>query len=272
MTSAGGVWRDRDFRAYWAGHTVSQVGTAVTSIALPLVALFELDPSAGEVGLIGAAEFLPYLLLTLPAGALVDRVRRRPLMVGCDLWRAAVLALVPIASVAGFLSLPLLVVVVFAAGAATVFFDVAYLSVLPSLVRREQIVAANGALETSRSAASVVGPGVGGALVGLLRAPAAVAADAASYLVSALCLLAIRAPEPPPTSPPPVRAGSASACGSSSRARCSGRSRSSSQRATCSGPRSKPCSWCFWSAIWGCRAHRSASSSASATSDWSSGP
>src|SRR3954447_9867590 len=148
----GSIWRDGDFLRYWTGHSVSQLGAAVTQVALPLVALLTLQASAAEVGLLRAAEFLPYLLLTLPSGALVDRMRRRPLMIGCDLWRAAVLLLVPVAAWLGLLSLPLLLVVTAAAGAATVLFDVAYLSVLPSLVRRDQVVAANPALETSRSA------------------------------------------------------------------------------------------------------------------------
>ena len=119
------VWRDADFRRFWTGHSVSQLGAAMTQVALPLVALLTLGASAAEVGLLRTAEFLPYLLLTLPAGALVDRVRRRPLMIGCDLWRAAFLVLVPLAAWVGWLSLPLLLVVTLAAGAATVLFDVA---------------------------------------------------------------------------------------------------------------------------------------------------
>jgi MFS family permease len=121
----GGVWTDRDFRSYWGGHTVSQIGSSVTAIAVPLVALLQLNASVVQVGLLHATEFLPYLLLTLPAGEIVDRVRRRPLMVGCDLVRAVVLAVVPVAALGGFLSLPLLFGVVFVVGAATVLFDVA---------------------------------------------------------------------------------------------------------------------------------------------------
>src|SRR5689334_23765481 len=94
--STDSVWRDADFLRFWTGHSVSQLGTAMTQVALPLVALLTLGATAAEVGLLRTAEFLPYLLLTLPAGALVDRVRRRPLMVGCDLWRAAFLVLVPV--------------------------------------------------------------------------------------------------------------------------------------------------------------------------------
>jgi MFS family permease len=192
------VWRDADFLRFWTGHSVSQLGAAMTQVALPLVALLTLGASAAQVGLLRTAEFLPYLLLTLPAGALVDRMRRRPLMIGCDLWRAAFLALVPLAAWLGWLSLPLLLVVMPAAGAATVLFDVAYLSVLPSLVRREQVVAGNAALETSRSAAGVLGPGLAGGLLSVLRPAGVIAVDAVSYLVSALSLLLIRTPEPRP--------------------------------------------------------------------------
>jgi MFS family permease len=198
---ADSIWRNGDFRRFWTGHSVSQLGAAMTQVALPLVALLTLGATAAEVGLLRTAEFLPYLLLTLPAGALVDRVRRRPLMIGCDLWRAAFLVLVPVAAWRGWLSLPLLLGVTLVAGAATVLFDVAYLSVLPALVRRDQVVAGNAALETSRSAAGVLGPGLAGGLMSVLRPAGVVAVDAASYLVSAVSLLLIRTPEPVPEPP-----------------------------------------------------------------------
>ena len=197
----GSVWRNGDFRRYWTGHSVSQLGAAMSQVALPLVALLTLGATAAEVGLLRTAEFLPYVLLALPAGALVDRVRRRPLMIACDVWRAAFLVLVPIAAWQGRLSLPLLLVVSLAAGAATVLFDVAYLSVLPSLVRRDQVVAGNAALETSSSAAGVLGPGLGGGLMSVLRPAGVIAVDAASYLISAVSLLLIRTPEPRPERP-----------------------------------------------------------------------
>jgi MFS family permease len=177
---------------------VSQAGTAITAIAVPLVALLELHATALQVGLLRAAEFLPYLLLTLPAGELVDRRRRRPLMIRCDLGRAVALALIPVAALAGFLSLPLLFVVVIVVGSASVLFDVAAVTVLPSLVGRSALLQANAALETSGSVAVVAGPGVGGALVGVIKASGAVAVDAMSYFVSAAFLLRVRAPEPAP--------------------------------------------------------------------------
>jgi MFS family permease len=120
-------------------------------------------------------------------------------MIGCDVLRALALAVIPVAAGAGFLSLPLLFAMVFVVGSATVLFDVAAVSVLPSLVGRDNLMQANAAIETSRSAGTVAGPGIGGALVGAVKASGAVAIDAASYLVSAVCLLMVRAPEPAPT-------------------------------------------------------------------------
>jgi MFS family permease len=193
------VWHDRDFRFFWTGSTISTLGSSVTVIAIPLVALLELDASVAEVGILQALEFLPFLLLGLPAGEIVDRMRRRPLMIACDVVRALALAVVPIAAALDFLSLPLLFAVVFVTGSATVLFDVAAVSVLPSLVGRDNLLQANAAIETSRSAGTVAGPGIGGALVGAVKASGAIAVDAASYVVSAVCLLMVRAPEPAPT-------------------------------------------------------------------------
>jgi MFS family permease len=190
------MWRNRDFVCYWVGHTVSQLGSEITELALPLVALLQLGASSGEVGVLRAAQFLPFLLLTLPAGVLVDRVRRRPLMVGADIGRAALLALIPLGVALGFLDLPVLAVVAFGVGALTVVFDVCYVSVLPSLIGREQLQSGNAALESSRAFASIAGPGLGGALVSLFKASGAIVVDAVSFLVSAVSLLAIRRPEP----------------------------------------------------------------------------
>jgi len=152
-----GPWsgaQGRDFRVFWAGTAVSQVGTAVTGLALPLLVLLQLG---GGVGALRALEFAPYLLLGLPAGLLVDRRRRRSLMIGCDLARALALGAVPLASATGHLSLGLVLVVVFVVGSATVPFDVASLSALPWLVERERLGTAQAALQGSGAAAEVVG-------------------------------------------------------------------------------------------------------------------
>ncbi|WP_114906895.1 MFS transporter [Ornithinimicrobium murale] len=191
-----GVFRNPAFRLYWLGNSISQVGSRVTTVALPLVAVLELDASVAQVGLLQAVVFLPYLLVSMPAGLLADRVRRRPLMIGADLGRAALLALVPLGMVAGWLDMSVLVAVAFTVGALTVLFDVCYLSALPWLVGREQLMPANAALEVSRSVAQVAGPGLAGVLVAAVKASGAVVATVVSYLVSAAALAAIRRPEP----------------------------------------------------------------------------
>ncbi len=157
-----------------------------------------LDASAFAVGSLFTVYFLPFLLFTLPAGVWVDRLRRRPILIVSDLGRAAALASIPIAYFADALTLGQLYVAAFVAGTLTVFFDVAYQSYLPSLVRRDQLVSGNSALEVSRSAAQIAGPGAGGLLVGILTAPYAVLVDAISFLGSAVALIWIRTREPAP--------------------------------------------------------------------------
>jgi MFS family permease len=193
-----GLWRHRDFRKLWAGETVSLFGSEVTELALPLVAVLVLEADAGQMGLLAAARFAPFLLITLPAGAWVDRRRRRPVLIGSNLGRALLVGLVPLLSGLGLLRMGYLYAIAFAVGALTVLFDVAYQSYLPSLVDREQLVEGNSKLQASASAARVGGPGLGGLLVQLVGAPRALLLDAASYVISAASLLAIRNQEPDP--------------------------------------------------------------------------
>ncbi len=188
MRKLGGLWRHRDFMSLWGAETISQFGTQVTLLALPLVAIVTLDESAFRVALLTTAEFLPFLLFTLPAGVWVDRWPRRPILIVANLGRAAALLSVPIAHWLGMLTIWQLYAVGFAVGIGTVFFDLAYMSYLPRLVRREELVEGNAKLEVSRSVAQVAGPGLGGVLVSVLTAPIAIAVDAVSYLVSALLM------------------------------------------------------------------------------------
>ena len=180
----------------WAAETISQVGTQVTLLALPLTAILTLDATAFEVGALSSIEYAPVLLVGLPAGVWVDRLRRRPILIAGDLGRAIVLASIPIAYWLDALTLPHLYTAAFVTGICTVFFDVAYQSYLPSLVERAQLSEGNSKLEISRSGAQLAGPGIAGALVEVLTAPVAIAADAVSFLGSALFVARSRRPEP----------------------------------------------------------------------------
>jgi MFS family permease len=190
------LWRHPDFLRLWAGQTVSQVGSQVSFIAIPLTAVTVLGAGPFQTGLLGTLEFLPFLLFGLPAGVWVDRLPHRPVLIVADLGRMLALASVPVAWALGVLHLPQLYATGFVVGVLTVFFDVAYQSYLPALVEREQLVEGNSKLILTQSTAEVAGPGIGGLLVSLASAPYAVAADAASYAVSVVSLLLIRRSEP----------------------------------------------------------------------------
>ena len=194
--TSGSLLRHPDFLKLWSAETISVFGTAVTQLALPLVAAVTLGVGPFEFGLLTTIEFLPFILLSLPAGVWVDRLRRRPILIAGDLGRALTLGSIPVAYALDALTIWQLYVVAFLTGCLTVFFDVAYQSYLPSLVQRDQLVEGNSKLEISRSASQIAGPGLAGVLVGLLRAPLAIAVDAVSYLASALLLLWIRRAEP----------------------------------------------------------------------------
>ena len=194
----GGLWRHPDFVKLWSAETVSQFGTQFTQLALPLVAIDVLHVSAFEVAALTTVEFLPFLLVSLPAGVWVDRLRRRPILVVGDVSRALLLGSVPVAYWLGALTMAQLYVVGFLVGIATVFFDVAYQSYLPALVERQQLIDGNAKLEISRAAAQLGGPGLAGIAIDFLRAPAALAFDAVSFVGSALFIFRIRKHERAP--------------------------------------------------------------------------
>ena len=179
----------------WAGQSISEIGSSVTIVVLPLVAVVMLKATTFDVGLLSAAGTACFLLVALPAGLVVDRVQKRRLMIVCDAARMLILGSVVIAAAAGVLTLWQLFAVALLTGLATVFFDVAYQSYVPSLIEREQLHDGNGKLGATQAFAQVVGPGLGGALFGLVRA-GALAADAVSYGISTLSLILIRAREP----------------------------------------------------------------------------
>jgi len=191
----GGLWRHPDFLKLWSAETISQFGSQITGLALPLVAVLVIEASAFEVSALFVIEFLPFILFAIPAGVWVDRLKRKPILVISDIGRAALLGSIPIAYAFDVLTLWQLYVVAFFVGICTVFFDVSYQSYLPSLVAREQLVDGNSKLEVSRSVAQVGGPGLAGALIGIIGAPVAVLLDAISFLFSATFLFAIRKPE-----------------------------------------------------------------------------
>lgn len=192
------LWRNRDFLRLWAGETISLFGSEVSELALPLAAILVLDADAAALGLLGAARFTPFLLLTLPVGVLADRRRRRPILVAANLGRAVAIGSVPALAVLDLLSMPALLLIAFVVGSLTVLFDVTYVSYVPTVVGRDQLIAGNSRLQVSASAAAIGGPGLGGLLVQAMTAPAALLVDAMSYVVSAVNLLLIRTAEPKP--------------------------------------------------------------------------
>jgi MFS family permease len=189
------LWRHRDFQKLWSAQTISQFGDEITQLALPLVAILTLRASPIEIGILGTFQFLPFILLTIPAGVWVDRMRRRPILIGADIGRAILLTSIPIAFVGGWLSMPQLYVVGFFVGCLEVFFDVAYQSYLPAVVERDQLQEGNAKLELSTSASAVIGPGLAGFLVQIFTAPFAMLFDALSYVGSVVLVWLIRRPE-----------------------------------------------------------------------------
>lgn len=190
------LWRHRDFRLLWVGDTVSQFGSMITQTAAPLLAALVLAATPFQMGLLTAADTAAFLLIGLPAGAWVDRMRRRPLMIGADIGRAALLASIPVAWWFGVLTLVQLILVGLTVGVLTVFFDVAYQSYLPALVAKDQLMDGNSKLQASQSVAQVSGPAIAGWLTQAFGAANAMGLDALSYVWSVVTLSRIRAVEP----------------------------------------------------------------------------
>jgi MFS family permease len=188
---------DAQFGRYWAAATISSLGTAVTTVAMPVLVIRELDASAFSVGVVNAAQFVPYAVLGLVAGVTADRWRRQKILVWSSLGRAATLGAMPVMWALGVLEIWTLVVLLLAFGAFSVFAFAATQSLLPRLVPRNRLVVANARLDQSDAAAQTLGPALAGVLVGLLGAPLAVAIDAVSYLVDAVLNAGLRVDEPP---------------------------------------------------------------------------
>jgi MFS family permease len=193
-----GLWRHPDFLKLWVGQTISVFGSLVTTFALPVTAILLLKATPLQITLLSAAEYAPGLLVSFFAGAWVDRLRRRPILIAADLGRAALLGTIPAAALLGMLRIEQLYIVALLVSVLAVFFDVAYLSYLPTLVRRDELLEGNSKLQASASVAEVAGFGLGGVLVQALTAPGAILIDAVSFVVSAFSVAIIRRAEPPP--------------------------------------------------------------------------
>ncbi|MGM1059215.1 MFS transporter [Saccharothrix sp. Mg75] len=189
--------RNRGFLLLWLGQSVSLVGTQVSAVAVPLVAVLGLGAGPWEMGVVAACGRVPQVVFGLPAGVWVDRVRRRAVVVWCSVGQAVVLAVVPGAALAGVLSVPLVAAVAFGAGTLAVFGDVAGVALVPSVVPRGQLTRAQGAVEVGQATGQVVGPALGGWLAGVLTAAGAVLVDSLSFLVVAVAVAVLRVEERP---------------------------------------------------------------------------
>lgn len=188
----GGLWSHSDFLKLWTGQSISEFGSQVSGLAIPWVAAVVLHVKAFEFSLLGVAGTLPFILFALPAGVWVDRLRRRPILIVGDAARAVLLATIPITYVFGILTIWQLLATSFVFGIFTVFFDVAYMSYVPAVVERANLVEGNAKLDLTVSISQVAGPSIAGALIGAITAPYAVAVDAASFVASAGFVMRMR--------------------------------------------------------------------------------
>ncbi|MGK5739419.1 MFS transporter [Micromonospora sp. URMC 103] len=193
-----GPWRSGDFRLLVAGQTVTQLGTDVTALAFPLIAVLLLDAMPLQLGALVAVQNGAFLLVGVPAGVWLDRRRLRPVLIATDLVRCAALVTVTVAAALSWLSLPLLMGAAGVMGVMRVLYDIGHQSYLPSVLGRRHLLQGNSAVETVRSSGQVAGPGLAGWLTQLVGATNTLLVDAASFLASAACLARIRTREPAP--------------------------------------------------------------------------
>jgi MFS family permease len=198
VTPTPSLWRNGAFLRVWSAATISVFGSFVTRIALPFVAILTLGAGPVEVAVLRSMELVAALVVGLVAGAWVDRLRRRPVLIWADIGRAVLLGSIPLAALGGWLTLLQVFIVAAAAAVLTTFFDVADRAYLPTIVPRPDLVRANGALAATSSAVEFAAFGVAGFLVNILTAPIAILIDALSFVISAVVLGTIRRPEPPP--------------------------------------------------------------------------
>ncbi len=188
----GGLWSHPDFLKLWTGQSISELGSQVSALAIPLLAALSLHATPFEFSLLGVLNMLPFILFALPAGVWVDRLRRRRILIVGDSARAVLLTLIPVLWATHTLRMWHLLALQFAIGVFTVFFDVAYQSYLPALIEREHLVDGNSKLQLSVGVAQVAGPSLSGVLIAAITAPYAIVADAASFVLSSAFMLGMR--------------------------------------------------------------------------------
>jgi MFS family permease len=194
-----GAWRSPAYIRIWSASVISGLGSAITAIALPLLAVLTLNATPFQMGLLIASETVPILLFGLPTGVWVDRRPKRPVMIAADIGRAALLLLVPVAAWLGVLRIEQLLVIAFLVGTLSVFFEIASQSYLPVILSTEDLTAGNARLHTGWAIAEIGGPGLAGWLTQLFSAPIAILVDGVSYIASAALLVGIRVSEPSPS-------------------------------------------------------------------------
>lgn len=188
---------DTAFRKLWLGQSISEIGSWVSTTALPLTAVLLLGATPAQMGILSAVSSGAALVIGLFAGVLADRMLRRPILIGSDIFRAILLASIPLTAVLHLLTYTQLLAVAATTGVITVFFNVAYQSYLPSLIREQDLPEGNRLLGMSSAGAEVIGPLLAGILIKFVTAPIAILLDAASFVVSAASVAAIRRSEPP---------------------------------------------------------------------------
>jgi MFS family permease len=199
---SGALWRHSDFLKLWTGQSISELGSQVSGLAIPLLAALSLPTSNFQFSLIGVLGFLPFILFALPAGVWVDRLPRRYILIFGDAARAVLLALIPILWALGVLQVWHLLVLEFLVGTCTVLFDVAYQSYLPALIEREDLIDGNSKLQLTASVAMVSGPPMAAGLMAAVGAANAILADCASFVVSTVFMVSMRHRETPPKPEP----------------------------------------------------------------------
>ena len=190
-----GLWRNPEFMKLWTSLTITSFGAQITNLALPLTAAVLLHATPWQMGVLVALETLPFALVSLHAGVLIDRVRKLPIVIACNIGRGIALLVIPLAAYLGVLSIDILFVVGFVCGVQNVVGGAAYQVLLAQMAGRRRLVEANAKINIGETSSALIGPGRAGLLIQLLTAPFAILLDACTFLASALMLRRIRAPQ-----------------------------------------------------------------------------